>query len=215
MQKDTLTLSEAATVSTICFGFMIVISVHAMLSGFPERPFTDAETLYLVFLELVLGSAALLYLRTRGFDLASLVPRPDLLGAFIGVALYVGIWILGAIITSPFESAAGSQPIDRIVADSRLSAPVVVAFAMVNGTFEEVFLLGVLVRGLRGYGLSFAMGFALLVRVAYHLYQGPVGALWVIAAGIAFTVFYVRNGSLWPPVFAHIVADIVPFAIGG
>ena len=45
----------------------------------------------------------------------------------------------------------------------------VVAFAMVNGTFEEVFLLGVLARGLKDHGLLFAGGFSLLVRLLYRL----------------------------------------------
>jgi hypothetical protein len=28
------------------------------------------------------------------------------------------------------------------------------------------------------------------------------------------TLFYVRYVSLWPPVFAHVLGDIVPFAMG-
>ena len=69
-----------------------------------------------------------------------------------------------------------------------------------------------LVRGLRGFGLSVAVGVPLFVRLLYHLYQGPVGALWVMAFGLVMTLFYVRSGDLWPPVFAHILGDIVPFA---
>ena len=82
--------------------------------------------------------------------------------------------------------------------------------ALVNGTFEEVFLLGVLVRGLRGFGLSVAMGLPLMVRVLYHLYQGPAGAAWVASFGVLLTLAYVITRQLWPSVFAHILWDIVP-----
>ncbi|MFZ2990482.1 CPBP family intramembrane glutamic endopeptidase, partial [Ideonella sp.] len=93
-------------------------------------------------------------------------------------------------------------------ADIQLSSTVL--FAMVNGAFEEIFLLGVLVRGLRAYGLSVAIGVPLLVRVLYHLYQGPLGAVWILAFGLTFTLVYLRTQQLWPLVLAHILWDIVP-----
>jgi membrane protease YdiL (CAAX protease family) len=85
---------------------------------------------------------------------------------------------------------------------------------MVNGTYEEVFLLGFLQRGLRSYGLSIAVGVAVLVRVLYHLYQGPVGTLWVLGFGAVFSLYYLRSEQLWPPAFAHILWDIIPL-MGG
>lgn len=100
-----------------------------------------------------------------------------------------------------------------MVAEATLTLPLIVAFAIINGTFEEVFLLGVLTRGLRRHGLSLAIGLPLLVRVSYHLYQGPVGAVWILTFGLLFALLYVRTGSLWPPVFAHILWDIVPFVV--
>ena len=97
-----------------------------------------------------------------------------------------------------------------VVACLACPAPGSVVELMVNGTFEEVFLLGVLVRGLRAHGLPFAIGVSLLVRVLYHLYQGPLGAVWVLSIGLMLTLFYVRGKQLWPPVLAHILWDIVP-----
>ena len=71
--------------------------------------------------------------------------------------------------------------------------------------------MGVLVRGLRSHGLSVAIGFPLLVRVLCHLYQGPMGVLWILAFGLLFSLSYVRRPVLWPLVLAHILWDIVPF----
>jgi membrane protease YdiL (CAAX protease family) len=35
--------------------------------------------------------------------------------------------------------------------------------------------------------------------------------MWVTAVGLVFTLFYARTPLLWPPVFAHILWDVVPF----
>lgn len=56
------------------------------------------------------------------------------------------------------------------------------------------------------------VGVPLLVRVLYHLYHGPVGALWILTFGLVFTAFYLRSVNLWPPVLAHVLWDIVPFS---
>ena len=98
-----------------------------------------------------------------------------------------------------------------MITEAKVTVPVIVLMAMINGTFEEIFLLGFLLRGLRGYGLSVALGVTLLVRLLCHLYQGPVGPIWVMGVGLTFAVYYVRSTQLWPPVFAHILWDIVPF----
>ncbi|MGZ5119554.1 MAG: CPBP family glutamic-type intramembrane protease, partial [Burkholderiales bacterium] len=64
--------------------------------------------------------------------------------------------------------------------------------AMINGTYEEVFLLGFLLRGLRQFGFSLTVGVPLLIRVLYHLYQGPVGAMWILGFGLLFSLYYFR-----------------------
>ena len=94
-----------------------------------------------------------------------------------------------------------------------LSLIPIILFAMLNGAYEEVFLLGVLTRGLRGLGLSAAIGVSLLVRVLYHAYQGPIGMLWILSIGATLTLGYLITRSLWPPVFAHTLWDIVPIML--
>ena len=94
------------------------------------------------------------------------------------------------------------------MAGTILSLPVLVTFSVVNGTFEEVFLLGFLIRGLRDYGLNIAVGTSLFVRFLPHLYQGPLGALSVLIFGLTLTIYFVTSDKLWPPVFCHIITDI-------
>jgi uncharacterized protein len=215
LPKTTLSLLEAAVVTAICFGLSIFLSLQAVLTGFPDSPFTSSGVVWLIGTELLLGASALLFLRTRGFAIETLFPHPTLRGSLLGLGLFFLAWAAGVLATAPFVSGQAEQPIERMVAESHMPVSFVVAFALVNGTFEEVFLLGVLVRGLRAFGLALALGLPLLVRVLYHLYQGPIGALWVLAFGLIFSVAYVCSPALWPPVIAHVLWDIVPLTSAG
>lgn len=207
-KKTTLSLAEASVVTVICFGLFILGSFQAVLAEFPDANFSDGTNWRMVGIELALASVALLYLRSRKFDLEPLYPHPTLRGTGIGVGLFLACWFAGAIVTSVLNVANASDVVgfnfDGVSLISR------VALAMVNGTFEEVFLLGVLVRGLRGFGLSVAVGLPLLARVMYHLYQGPMGVVWVATVGLVLTLAYLWRKDLWPPVFAHVLWDIVP-----
>jgi hypothetical protein len=209
--RTTTTPAEAMAVVAICFGLMIWQSVDAVFAGFPTYPFTDGGTLWLVKTELVLAAAALLLLRARGFAVETLYPRPSIVGALQGAALYLGSWLAAAVATAPFSASLAAQPIDTMVSEATVSLGVVVLLAVVYGTFEEVFLLGFLVRGLRGLGLNLAIGISLLVRVLYHLYQGPLGAVSLLAFGLVVTLYFAASNKLWPPVFCHMLGDIVPF----
>lgn len=211
MRKSTVSWAEAVTVSAICFGLFIVLSVQAVLAGFPVARFSDAGNGWSIGLELVLTFTAMLYLHARGFDVPSLYPAPSLAGTLVGLATFAAAWLIGLLLVSPWYSAAQPQVTEFSYRASSMAW--VIPFAMVNGALEEVFLLGVLVRGLRGYGLSIAVGLPLLVRVSYHLYQGPIGVMWVLVFGLTFTLAYIRSGQLWPPVLAHVLWDIVPFAL--
>lgn len=204
-----LSLLDALIVSAICFGLFIVASTQAMLAGYPDAELSDASNVYSILIELVLALCALLYLHARRFDLRPLYPRPQLTGALQGVAIYVVAAVLAWVVTMPFVADDGSVPAVAFLLQG-VSLASTVAFAMVNGTFEEVFLLGVLLRGLKGQGMWFAVGFSMVVRLLYHTYQGPVGLLSVFAFGLVLTAFYLRTGRLWPVVFAHILGDIVP-----
>lgn len=195
-------------VTVLCFGLFILWSIQAVLAGFPDARFSEDGNWAMVCIELILASVTLLYLRSREFDLGSLYPHPTLRGTAVGVGLFLACWLSGAIVTSVFNLASASDVIAFDFESTSMASRI--ALAMVNGTFEEVFLLGVLVRGLRGFGFSVAVGLPLLARVLYHLYQGPMGIVWVATFGLVLTLAYLWRKDLWPPVFAHVLWDIVP-----
>jgi membrane protease YdiL (CAAX protease family) len=196
----------------MAFGMFMVLSVRAVAANFSTPPFSNASLLWMVVVEVMLAISAITFLYMRGFAVSTLLPTPNLKGTAVGVALFFAAWVIGELVSAPFAAGLPQQPIEAMIAEARVTLQVIVVMAMINGTFEEVFLLGFLLRGLRGYGLSIAVGITLLVRVLCHLYQGPVGPIWVMGVGITFAVYYIRSTQLWPPVFAHILWDIVPFA---
>lgn len=211
-RRSTLSIPEALVVATICFGLFTLWSIQAVLAGFPAAEFSDASNVLGMGLELVLGGFALLYLRMRDFDIGTLYPRPDLGGTLVGIVLYATIWVACIAVLLLFMREDGT-PEAAAFSYSGSSRVLTVLYAMVNGSFEEIFLLGVLVCGLRHHGLSIAVGLPLLVRLLYHLYQGPAGVVSILVVGLILTAYYLRSGRLWPVVFAHILADIVPFVL--
>jgi len=106
-----------------------------------------------------------------------------------------------------------TQPIEHMVANATISFLPLVAMSVVNGFYEEVFLIGFLQRTLEGLGVAFAIGASLLVRMLYHLYQGPSGAISVLGFGLVLSVYFLWKRKLWPVVFAHISADVAGFAV--
>lgn len=213
--RTTLSLGEAGLVSLICFGLPVALSLRSAAQGFPVGVFNDTGMLWLCMCEVSATVAALTYLRMRQHDLRPLQPRPSLMQSIEGLVLGFLAWVAAALATQPFIDGPGVAHLQQMMSGSQLSGAVVVLTAMINGTFEEVFLLGVLTRGLRGFGLSVAIGLPLLLRASYHLYQGPVGMLSILMIGLVLALGYVRNGRLWPPVFAHMLWDVLPFALSG
>lgn len=208
VRKSTLSSAEAAITAAICFGPFVLFSLQAMQAGFPQARFSDSSNGWMVGIELVLAAGALIYLHLRGFELVSLYPEPTLKDSLLGLGLFVLCWVGGAIAMALCYTPGAVDSVE--FSFDGMSAGALVALAIVNGTYEEVFLLGVLVRGLRGFGLSVAVGVPLLVRLLYHTYQGPLGLIYVGVVGLILTLAYLATRRLWPMVFAHMLLDILP-----
>lgn len=161
-------------------------------------------------LELILGATALAVLWARRYPLHTLLPRPSWRGALVAVGLYlcaVALSKAGWMLVPP----QAGYPLAEMVERTNVSWSSVIPASLVNGTYEEVVLMAYLLRGLRRFGASTAVGITVLVRMLYHMYQGPGGVLSVALCGIVFGVYYQRKGQLFPVVLAHIVADMAAF----
>jgi len=191
---------EAALLVAISFGWFIFASVLAVVKGFPSSTssFSDSALLSLMGVELVFGTLALAFLHRCGYALRDLLPAPAALVCNV-------VWML---VPNSYRHDA-VQPIAQMLANGKPTLVVAFAVAVLNGLYEETFLLGYLTRGFAALGASFAVGLGVLVRLLYHLYQGPNGALSIVVYGIVLGAVYWRTGRLWPAVFAHSLTDVL------
>jgi hypothetical protein len=214
-ERTAVSLPEALLITGICFGWAIVGSTFSVLSGFRGHEFSDARFVGIIASELFFGGLALFVLHRRGYEIATLYPTPSVSGAVFGTGLYLAAAFVSGVLAASMASVVSWNPLDNLLKGPHPSLAVNVALAVVNGSYEEIFLLGFLLRGLRRYGASVALGSSLLVRVLYHTYQGPVGAISILGYGLVVSVFYLKSSLLFPAVFAHILGDIIPFAFMG
>lgn len=203
------TTGEACLVVAICFGWFIFTSMHAVAKGFPTSgSFSDGALAYIMAIECFFGAIALTFLHFHGYSLEELLPSPTLRGCLSGTLLAAMVFIVWGLMSKAFfANQLETQPITAITAAAKPSLAYAIAGSMLNGLYEETFLLGYLVRGFETAGASFALGLSLLVRVLYHLYQGPFGAVSVLVCGFVISYFYWRTRVLWPAVFAHTLID--------
>jgi membrane protease YdiL (CAAX protease family) len=207
--------AEATLVVAICFGLFIAQSVSAVAAGFPTAgQFNDASFASLIGTELVLGAMALGFLRYRGYPIERLRPQPSWAGLGLGVLVFAAAMLAWTVVWNALSLSAGyaAQPIAEMAAKARVSLPMALAVGTVNGLYEETFVCGYLQDTFRSAGASVAIGLSTLVRILYHLYQGPTGTLSVLVFGVVIGAFYWRTGRLWPVACAHAIADITAFA---
>ncbi len=88
-----------------------------------------------------------------------------------------------------------------------------VPVAVVNGAFDELFVVGFVVSALARMKKNawFCVNVSTALRLAYHLYQGPLGVLQMVPAGLILAFWFARTKRLWPVIGAHIMMDMVAF----
>lgn len=199
-------------ISALCFGWAVASSLQAGGADARLAEFRDGDFLRMAGLELALAGLALLVLRLRRFDVAGLLPRPSWRGAAQGLLLGACGWAAGWAVMQPFAAGAAGEEAALLTAGLSLSPLTIAAVSLVNGTYEEVFLLGFLARGLTHRGTLLALGAPLLVRALFHGYQGPLALAAVLVFGLVLGLWYLRTAALFPAVLAHVLADVVGLA---
>ena len=101
--------------------------------------------------------------------------------------------------------------VDRYpVSDPNVNMQLVFIASTVNGMFEEMFVAGYIITALReARGVWTAINVSTVVRLLYHLYQGPVGVVTIVPMGLLYGFVYARTRQLWPLIFAHVLIDII------
>lgn len=202
---------EFLIVMAIAFGFPIYSSLAGALTPVVEPSFSEGSLWGLIIYELFVLALLGPVLWLRGwkpqelgmeFRSQDIWPALGLLIACMAVN-YPMLWL-------DDQMAEGVNPsMDAMVA-GRLSLSAVVVASVINPIFEELFVCAYVIRALeRTRSQAFAVNVSVAIRASYHLYQGPVGAIWVILVGLIFGWWFARTGRLWPAIIAHGLVDLL------
>ena len=176
--------------------------------------FNDAVLIGIVVFEVVQAVFLVWFLRVRGWTLEKVGLRITWRGTGIGWLLLLGTYVLAMVaqhlasLALPAQMQAGAERYP--VSDPDVNMQLVFIASTVNGMFEEIFVAGYIITALRdARGIWTAINVSTVVRLLYHLYQGPIGVVTIVPMGMLYGYVYARTRHLWPLMFAHVLIDIV------
>ena len=204
--------TEFVFVFILAFGYSIYISVLSVVSPGSYQTLTDIDFYLLLAEELVIMSILLPFLAVRGWDLQriglSISIKESLIGVALTIASYAAYVFFLAIVWEIFsrpEATASANGFE----DLKLSFLTIIVVSIVNPIFEELFVCGYVMTSLKKRtNIWVAINASILIRLLYHLYQGPIGVISIIPIGIIFAYWYARTGRLWPLIVAHSLLDL-------
>lgn len=190
---------------------LILLFDPSALASMP--PITNEQLLQTVYYEIVALSVLGAFLHARKWTFERLGIGADLRDTLLGIVLMVLVYgisagiqaLVGAIVPSMVETSAKLLRVGE-----PLGLGTVAITSLVNSVFEEVFVCAYVISALKEKrGLAVAVNVSVALRVAYHLYQGALGALTIAPIGLLFAYWYVRSGRLWPVIVAHALLDLI------
>jgi membrane protease YdiL (CAAX protease family) len=209
--------AEFAIVILGAFGLFIFTSALATLlrgtggAGEAGAHITEPHLEFLLVYELAVMAALAKFLAARGWTVQRLglrlAPLDVLLGLGLAFAGYVGVLVvsyaLWSFVPQIVEAAART---DLVAPGLRWRSVVLVS--IVNGIFEEVFVVGYVMSAVRERTtLASAVSISTGIRLLYHFYQGTYGVLTIVPIGVLMAWFFGRTGRLWPAIVAHAIYD--------
>jgi hypothetical protein len=179
-----------------------------------ELDFTTTRILMGVLVESLILIAFVTILFARGWTVRRLGLTFSWRAALAGVPLFIIYlllyWITATVVLLPFP-AARSMALFRITTHAPFA--VVLLFIVVNSFFEELTATAYVIEALSGKGARVAITASTLLRLVYHLVQGPVASLSILPLGLLFGSLYWQRRNVWPLVVAHTIANVVIFAV--
>jgi len=199
--------TELAVVLPLAFGYPVAISTASVAFAWPAVTHTDDELLGVLAWEAVVLLAVGAVLGARGWRLRDLDLRPTWRQTAGGLGLYFATAVAWALL---FSRSALPPALAVETGEAARTLPVILLVSVVNPFYEELLVVGYIVRGFERAGLRHALAVSVFIRALYHTYQGPIGALGSIVVGLVLGVAYLRWRKTWPLVVAHGLMDFVP-----
>lgn len=201
---------EFLTVCALCWGVFAVKS-FMLAAGQIQLPALSTDVmLNLIGRELTLAVLAIVFLKCRGWSFKDLPIHISWTNSAVSLLLVLISFLLYWIAFDIGRALGGDVDTLRLMAQSvSVALPVALIGSIVNGAFEELFLVGYVFKALERHGISFVLGVSVFLRMFAHIYQGPVGALAVLVFGVFLGLVYWRFKQLWPLMLAHMTIDFL------
>jgi uncharacterized protein len=205
--------SQILLVTLVFAGWFIYASIAVVASGFPTTSYIEGGMWGLLQFEIVAFAVAATILYGYGWRWVHFRIEISLKDTLLGGAVFLLMQLAAfAAVALAGKNVGGADFSEAAAARSSMSLAAILMVSIVNGVYEEFFLCRYLISAFRKHRAAFAIGVSVLVRISYHLYQGPYGAIAVLAIGITLGALYWRYGRIWPLMFGHILADV--YALG-
>jgi membrane protease YdiL (CAAX protease family) len=210
--------AEFAIVILIGFGYFILGSIAGLMSILSSSSaesiaISNADMYVIAIYEVIaiLAIASFLSVRDWSLDDFNIKISIRLTGAGILLAsAYYAVYIFTFMLMSPLMSVDQSG-ISRYVPDlGSLDLTAITLVSMINPVYEEVIVVGYVIAALRTRKSAwFAINVSVVIRLLYHVYQGPLAAVSIIPLGLLFAIVYIRTEKLWPLIVAHGIIDFI------
>lgn len=194
--------AEFLIVALLCFGPFAAKSLVELAERKTLLLFDNRSALFILGVEVVAGTLALLLLRARGWTAGEFGLRVSPAQTIGGMLLLLATSMIGSILT--LAAPGASRATDAQV---QLTWPVLIALTLVNPLYDELFGVAYVVRASESNGAAFAITLSAAIRFVCHLEQGPIAALTILPLGLLFAAVYWRWRLVWPLIVAHAVMD--------
>ena len=218
MKRKELQWWDVIVISVILFGFAIYNSTMTVFHTSAEvleqgTVFTSADNWFGIASILVELTIAYLYLRLRRFDFSQwhykITWKDTLLAIGLFLLMSVVMDAADVLVYGWAEATAyvGEGGFWVVIQEMDLS---LILFSLLNGTYEEIFFLGVCMV-VTEKQRPWVLLYSLLIRFSFHTYQGMASALEIgFIIGLIYLFFYSRktDRNLYPFMLSHAFADI-------
>ena len=203
---------EFFVVTLLCFGIPIIRSFLSFSTGESSSAvaFTDERAILLIVYEITISAICIAFLYLRGYRIWETVRlSPSKKGSFFALGLFLSAYACYVVLFNIVYLLAGPENFQNGQYTITMAFPTVVAVALINPLFEEVFVVAYLFDRLEKFDVVSVVFISALIRVSYHLYQGWTGIISILPLGLIFAVAYWKTKNLWPLVLAHALMDLI------
>ncbi|MCL4506313.1 MAG: CPBP family intramembrane metalloprotease [Chloroflexi bacterium] len=205
---------EFTLIIGICFGQLLYHSSQSLFIDVRSvtRDLSDQTAVVNGVFDILVVCLTLGLLKLRGWNVSDYLPiKPTWGGLFTAILLLAGYRVI-SILAFLFLSSVNGGELAGMTVNSQLSPLGVFAMSVNIAFIEELIVLGYIMHALKDKGAFYAITVSTFIRLAIHLYGGPVELAVILPMGILFGIVYRRNRNLWPLMVAHALFSMIALA---